>query len=268
VTLPAPAPLSLGIPLETVVATLLVMLRITTWLVIAPPFAHRAIPARVKALLALALSLAVVPGLDAPAASLDAGPLVVAAAQQVLIGGALGFVCYLLFAAVQAAGDLIDVFGGFQLAQAFDPQMQSGSSVFGRFYQFTAIVLLFASDGYLVVLHGLHRSFAVLGVDETLSLEVMARVVTEGITQLLVAALQIAGPLIAVLFLTDVGLGLLTRVAPALNAFALGFPLKIFISLSVGVLAVAVLPQLVDTLAGEAARQTVATAGASAGAGR
>lgn len=260
--LPAPAPLSLGVPLETVVGTLLVMLRITAWLVLAPPFAHRAIPARVKALLAFALSLAVTAGLDMPAVPLEAGALVVAAAQQVLVGGALGFVCYLMFAAVQAAGDLIDVFGGFQLAQAFDPQMQSGSSVFGRFYNFTAIVLLFASDGYLVVLHGLHRTFAVLGIAEVLSLEVLARVVTEGTTQLVLAALQIAGPLIAVLFLTDVGLGLLTRVAPALNAFALGFPLKIFISLSVGVVAVAVLPQLVDSLAGDATRLVLGTAGA------
>ena len=260
--LPSPGSLSLGVPLESVVTTLLVMLRITTWLVIAPPFSHRAIPARVKALLALALSLAVAPGLDSSEVSLDAGPLVAAASQQVLVGGALGFVCYLVFAAVQAAGDLLDVFGGFQVAAAFDPQMQTQGAIFGKFYQFTALVLLFASDGHLVVLHGLHRSFAVLGVDEVLSLEVMARVVTEGTTQLLVASLQIAGPLIAVLFLTDVGLGLLTRVAPSLNAFALGFPLKIFITLSLAGTAVALLPQLVDSLAQDAALQALATAGA------
>ncbi|SDQ19736.1 flagellar biosynthetic protein FliR [Quadrisphaera sp. DSM 44207] len=264
-SLPAPAPLSFGVPLETVVATLLAVLRITTWLVLAPPFAHRAIPARVKALLALALGLAVAPGLDLPPATLQAGALVVAAAQQVLIGGALGFACYLVFAAVQAAGDLIDLFGGFQLAQAFDPQTQSGSSIFGRFYHFTAIVLLFASDGHLVVLHGLHRSFDVLGVDEGLSLDVVARVVTDGAAQLFLAALQIAGPLIAVLFLTDVGLGLLTRVAPALNAFSLGFPLKIFITLSVAVLAVAVLPSLVDSLAQDAVRTTTTIARGGSG---
>ena len=260
--LPSPGSLSLGVPLESVVTTLLVMLRITTWLVIAPPFSHRAIPARVKALLALALALAVAPGLGTQDVDLSAGPLVIAASQQVLVGGALGFVCYLVFAAVQAAGDLLDVFGGFQVAAAFDPQMQTQGAIFGKFYQFTALVLLFASDGYLVVLHGLHRSFRVLGVDEVLSLEVVARVVTEGTTQLLVASLQIAGPLIAVLFLTDVGLGLLTRVAPSLNAFALGFPLKIFITLSLAGTAVALLPQLVDSLAQDAALQALSTAGA------
>ena len=54
------------------------------------------------------------------------------------------------------------------------------------------------------------------------------------VTQMFLAAVQIAGPLLVVLFLADVGLGLLTRVAPALNAFALGFPLKILLTLSLG----------------------------------
>jgi flagellar biosynthetic protein FliR len=63
-----------------------------------------------------------------------------------------------------------------------------------------------------------------------------------------VAALQVAGPLIAVLFLADVGLGLLTRVAPALNAFALGFPLKILLTVALGVSAYLALPNVVAAL--------------------
>jgi flagellar biosynthetic protein FliR len=62
------------------------------------------------------------------------------------------------------------------------------------------------------------------------------------------AALQIAGPLLVVLFLADVGLGLLTRVAPALNAFSLGFPLKIFLTLALGGVVFAVLPRVVAAL--------------------
>ena len=69
-----------------------------------------------------------------------------------------------------------------------------------------------------------------------------------------VAAVQIAGPLIAVLFLADVGLGLLTRVAPALNAFQLGFPLKILITLSLAGFIFLAIPRIVSVLANEAAR--------------
>jgi flagellar biosynthetic protein FliR len=255
--------LGLDLPLEQLVGTLLVALRITAFIVIAPPFSHRAIPARVKALLAVALAMAVAPAVDMTAVSTDAGPLLLAATWAVLTGGAMGFCVYLLFAAVQAAGDALDIFGGFQLASAFDPLMQSGSAIFGRFYQLFAVVLLFASDGHLVLLRGLARTFTAVGVTEGVSIEVLARVVTAGSTQLMVAALQIAGPLIAVLFLTDVGLGLLTRAAPALNAFALGFPLKILVTLTLASVAVALLPSVVGGLSEDATEQLVRIAQAS-----
>lgn len=256
--------LGFDLPLEQLVGTLLVALRVTAFIVIAPPFANRAVNARVKALLAVALAVAVAPAVDMSAVSTDAGPLVVAAAWAVLTGGAMGFCVYLVFAAVQAAGDALDVFGGFQLASAFDPLMQSGSATFGRFYQFFAVVLLFAADGHLLLLRGLARTFDVVGVTEGVSLEVLARVVTAGGTQLMVAALQIAGPLVAVLFLTDVGLGLLSRAAPALNVFALGFPLKILVTLTLASFAVAVLPSVVGGLSEDATEQVVRIAQASA----
>ncbi|PWJ52577.1 flagellar biosynthetic protein FliR [Quadrisphaera granulorum] len=252
------------VSMQIIVGYLLVMLRITAWLVIAPPFAHRAIPARVKALIGFALTLAVGGTQDFSTLSLDTDALVSSAVWQVLIGAALGFVCYLVFAAVQTAGNLIDLFGGFQLTQAFDPQMQSGAAVFGRTYQLIAMTLLFASNGHLILLHGITSSFRVLGLSEPLSLEVLSRVVTDGTGQVVVAALQIAGPLIAILFLTDVGLGLLTRAAPSLQAFSLGFPLKVFVTLSVAALAVAMLPSISRSLTESAATQQQQVLSASA----
>jgi len=249
-----------AIALTTVVGHLLVLVRVTTWMAIAPPFSHKAIPARVKTLLALGITLAIGSSTDFSGLSLSTPQLVSAAVQQALVGAALGFLCYLVFAAVQAAGNLIDMFGGFQAATTYDPQMEAGAAVFGRLYQMTTVVLLFASDGYLVVFHGLVKTFDVLGLQEDISSALVARVVTEGAQTLMLSALQIAGPLLAVLFLTDVGLGLLTRAAPALQAFSLGFPLKIMITLSVAAMTVAALPSVVDAMADEAGSQVVATA--------
>ena len=116
----------------------------------------------------------------------------------------------------------------------------------------TAIVLLFASDGYQLVILGLVRTFDVLPLGMPLDLAVMAAASTAGLTQMFLAALQVAGPLAVVLFLADVGLGLLTRVAPALNAFALGFPLKILLTLLLAGAAYLALPQLVSSLVGDA----------------
>lgn len=257
-------PLSLSIPTEQVVATLLVMLRITAFVVIAPPFSSRAVPARVKALLALALSIAVQPTLDTSTVTTATGPLLAAAVWAIVTGAALGFAVVLVFAAIQHAGDMLDVFGGFQLASAFDPQMQSQAAIFGKFYGMIATTLLFASDGYLMLLMGLTRTFDAVGVMDGFSLRILARVLTEGSVQLTIAALQIAGPLVAVLFLTDVGLGLLTRAAPSLNAFALGFPLKILVTLSLATIAVAALPAAVAGLTDDASQQVADLAVASA----
>lgn len=251
--------MSVDVPAEALVGLLLASVRIIAWLVIAPPFSHRGIPVTVKVLLGVGLGLAVTPALgDLPA--LDAGPLAVAVAQQVVVGSALGFLCLLVFTAAQVAGDLIDVLGGFALAHAFDPLMQTGGGIFGKLYQLTALALLFASDGHLLVLHGLMRTYDLVPVDGGLSLAVLGNLVTTGLGQLFLSALQIAGPLVAVLFLADVGLGLLTRVAPALNAFALGFPLKIFMTLSLVGFSLAVLPQVVGSMAQQAAELIVGAA--------
>jgi flagellar biosynthetic protein FliR len=149
---------------------------------------------------------------------------------------------------VQSAGSIIDIFGGFQLAQGFDPLTQSQGSLFAKFYDFSALALLFASNGHQLVLGGLMRSFDALPLGEGLNMTAMGHVLTSGLGELMVSALQIAGPLIVVLFLADVGLGLLTRVAPALNAFALGFPLKILLTLSLGSVAYLTLPHVIGQL--------------------
>ena len=98
-----------------------------------------------------------------------------------------------------------------------------------------------------MVLRGFLHSYHTLPLDGTLSLSRLGNVLSHGLPAMFLAALQIAGPLIAVLFLTDVAFGLLNRVAPALNAFALGFPAKILIVLLLGGSAIAVLP---DALTG------------------
>ncbi len=246
-------PIALTLPLATVEATALATVRFSAFLVIAPPFAQRGVPGMVKALLALTLGLAVTPRLNpggAPSTAAFVGDLVL----QALIGAGLGFLVMVVFAAVQSAGDLVDLFGGFQLATAFDPMSLTSGAQFSRLYQMTAMVLLFVTGGYQMLLAGLVRSFDAVPLGSGISLAALADAATSGLSQMMVAALQIAGPLLVVLFLTDVGLGLLTRVAPALNAFALGFPLKILMTLVFGGFAYLAMPGVVGGLVDHAVR--------------
>lgn len=240
---------ALSLPLATIETVMLAGVRFVAFLVLAPPFSHRAVPATVKVALGIGLALAVAPRLE-PLADDGIATFVLALVGQALVGAGLGFVVQLGFAAVQSAGTLLDVFGGFQVATGFDPMSMTSGAQLQRLYQFAALVLLFVTDGYLVVVAGLVRTFDALPLATSLQPGALASTLADGLGEMFVAALQIAGPLLVVLFLADVGLGLLTRVAPALNAFAMGFPLKILLTLGLGGFALVGLPHVVEAITG------------------
>jgi flagellar biosynthesis protein FliR len=242
---------SVDVPAQVLLVLLLGSARAAAWLVIAPPFSSRAVPGPIKALLSVALALPLLGRSDLTLPSTDTAAVITALVWQVLTGAALGFLCYLIFAAVQIAGDLIDVSGGFSLGFSYDPLMQSGNSVMGKLYQMTALTLLLASGGYLVVLQGFMASYKLIPLNGGIAFGSMAETLTGATSGLLLAAAQIAGPILAVLLLADIGLGLLTRAAPALNAFSLGFPLKILITMAVVGAALVTMPSVVTGLIGD-----------------
>ncbi|MFJ6417455.1 flagellar biosynthetic protein FliR [Paeniglutamicibacter sp. NPDC091659] len=236
------------LPLESLEAMLLAAVRMTAFIVIAPPFSHNAIPGRIKATLAVGLALAVTPRLSTGYRPQETGPFLAAVVLELVTGAALGFLVMLLFAAVQSAGGLIDLFGGFAMAQGFDPQSMVNGAQFSRYFHWAALALLVSSDGYQLVLAGLFRSFDAIPLGGGIGLDAVAGNLAHGVGQMFVSAIQIAGPLLVVLVLADIGLGLLTRAAPALNAFAMGFPLKIFLTLSLAGTVFVLLPSVVSAL--------------------
>ncbi|TCU84256.1 flagellar biosynthetic protein FliR [Curtobacterium sp. PhB42] len=244
--------MELAINADRLEATMLAGVRLVAFFVIAPPFSYRAFPGTVKVILGLGLAIGVAPRVAVGYESLDTGPFLLALLTQLVVGLSLGFLVFLVFAAVQSAGALIDLFGGFTLAQAFDPQSQVNGAQFTRLFQMAALALLFTSGGYQLIVGGLVRSFDAVPLTGSFAVDGLAHLLVAAMSQMFLATLQIAGPLVVVLFLADVGLGLLTRVAPALNAFQMGFPIKIGLTvLFAGALFMA-LPSVVSSLTGEA----------------
>ena len=239
--------MTLEIAPATLVGFVLALVRASAWLMTAPPFAGRSIPARVKVGLATAIALAVGPRAAAGTVPVDTVPLIGAVLVQILVGVALGFVAQLILSAVTAAGGLVDLFGGFTISTAYDPLSLSQSAVLGRAYQLLATVLLFAVNGHLVLVDGFLRSFEAVPVGG-LRFANLAELLTRDLGLLFVAALEIAAPVLAALFLADVALGLLTRAAPQLNAIMLAFPLKILLTLALLGFALPLLPGSVDGL--------------------
>lgn len=233
---------------EPFIAYVLAAVRVLAWLMIVPPFSSRAVPAVAKSLLAVGLAFLMAPSLELEEIPTDVFTLAGHAVQEALIGATMGFVTYLLFAAVQAAGDLIDVFGGFSLAMAFDPMSFNNNSVFGKLYQMLAMMLLFATDAHLIVVGGLLDTFDRMPVGTLWQAGDVTQVVTAAFGVFFTSAVQIALPLIGVLFLADLGLALLTKVAPMLNAIGIMFPAKIGLTLLVVGMSIPVLPHAVERL--------------------
>ena len=239
--------MEVAVPASTLIAFLLAVVRVSAWVAVSPPFNSRAVPTLVKVALALALAMPVAPRLAAQAPEPELFPLVRAVFFQIVVGLMLGFVAQLLFSAVQAAGELLDLASGFTLASLYDPLSNVTSSMFGRLSQLVAVTLLFALNGHLLLVRGLLTSFEVLPL-HPVSVGALAGMVTANVGRFFVAALEIAAPVMAVLFLAELALGLVGRAVPTLNVFSMSFPLKILLTLSLAGTATALLPGAVTAL--------------------
>lgn len=236
--------MTIPIDAQAITAFALAMVRATAFIVVVPPFNTRVIPAAVKGIVAAAFALASVPMIVDQQIPYDTKGFVVALLSQAITGLAMGLLVGLLFHALQTAGALVDLAAGFSLAAIYDPLSESQNPLFGRTYQLVGITLLFATNAHLLIVSGFLRSFEVIPVGGFSAVQVSGAL-TRHLGNFLVAALEIAGPVLACLFLTELVLGLLSRAAPALNIFALAFPVRIVVTL---VAAAVALPLLLPSL--------------------
>lgn len=220
----------------------LATIRATLFFLICPPFNSRALTGRLKAMLGAAFGLFTmhyVPPIT------GTGEFIVEAVIQAAIGFGMGFIIFVTLQAIRSAGALIDLEGGLSMAMAFDPMSMTQGGVYAKYYNWVMLALLFTTNGYQLVVMGLAYSYQAVPIGARWDWGNVGSTMAEVSAGMFMSAILIGGPLLAILFLTDVGLGLLTRVAPALNAFALGFPLKIFMSISFIGLLVLALPRVV-----------------------
>lgn len=245
---------------ESVVTVLLATVRLSAFFAIAPPFSSKAVPAKIKAGLAFALAIAVLPRLrGGELPTLDTFSLMGAVLYQVAVGAAMGFVVLAAFSVVQAAGELLDLASGFTLASLYDPMSNTSSSMFGRIQHLLAITLLFAAGGHLFLVRGLVMTFSAVPV-APMSIGDLARLATEDVGRFLGGALQIAAPVLVVLFLAEVAMGLVSRAVPSLNIFALSFPVKIILAISFAGVAFALLPGAVSMILDQSGKDMVSVA--------
>lgn len=208
------------------------LVRILGLLMVAPVFGHRSVPARVKVGLGIFIALIVAPTLPPmPQVGLGSWQGLFILVQQLLIGIAIGFTMRVVFAAAELAGEVVGLQMGLGFASFYDPQSAGQTLVLARFFNLLAMLVFLAVNAHLLVLGLLAESFQILPVSTgPLAAEGFRNVAAFG-SMIFVVGLQLALPLIAVLLMTNLALGILTRSAPQLNVFAIGFPITLGVGL-------------------------------------
>lgn len=207
------------------------LVRMTSFFLVAPLFSMRSVPSRFKIGLACFITLLALPGNATEVPILLDSFYLFLIIKEVFIGAALGFTAALLIYTVQVAGAFIDFQMGFALANVMDPQTGAQVPIIGHFKYMLALLFLLVVDGHHLMLDGVIKSFQLIPV-ETISFSIenedIARYITTIFIQMFLMALQMALPVVGALFLVDIALGILAKTVPQLNIFAVGFPIKIF----------------------------------------
>ena len=215
-----------------VAAFLYPFLRILALMSSAPLFSHASVPVPLRIGLALAIStLVAIPLAGAPFVppfSAAGGVLVV---QQVVVGVGIGLAMQLVFAAVTLAGDLVGLQMGLSFASFIDPQNADQTPIVGGFLSLILMLVFLAINGHLALVAALVDSFRVMPMtpDGWAALDAM-RLVEAG-AGVFATGLALALPVIGALLLVNLTLGVLTRTAPQLNLFAVGFPITLAVGL-------------------------------------
>lgn len=213
---------------------LLVFGRIVGFLVAAPLFSSRQLPAQHKLALAAGLAYFTSYAVETDVRVEDFD-FFFRMGTEVLVGLALGLLASFLLYAPQIAGSIIDLQMGLAMASAYDPMFGGQSPIVGRFYYMLTLLVLLASDMHLILLDGIYTSFQIfppgslIAVSGDAGMSLVIRVV--GLAML--TALQMAMPLVVSLFLVDLALGFLAKTAPQFNIFAIGFSVKLLMGYAI-----------------------------------
>jgi flagellar biosynthetic protein FliR len=214
----------------TVISFYLTLFRISVVLFVMPFFGDT-LPNVIKAALLIVLTLAVWPKLAFPASYFPANPLnlTVMFAGEIILGMSLGIIVRMLIAAVQIGGAIINFQMGFSMVNSIDPVTGQQEPVTTYFLYMCTMLTFLSLNGHLHLIKALGDSFEVVPPG---GLFLTPKLMTELMLfakQMFILGVRIAAPVILALFLVDLALALISRVAPQMNILTMGFPLKIMV---------------------------------------
>jgi flagellar biosynthetic protein FliR len=230
-------------------------LRIFGMLLTDPFYSSRSISATVRIALAILLAILVAPLLQPMPAVPVVSPIgIMIGINQLLIGLMIGFTARLMFTAVEMAGHLAGLQMGLSFATAYDPQHASQVPIVAQFLSLVTLLLFLALNGHLVMIRVVVDSFSQVPIDpQPLAAEGLRLLADRGATVFRLGML-LSLPVVGALLIANLAIGVMTRAAPQLNVFAVGFPLLLGIGLGALYLVLPYYPPYIDFMIGDLTR--------------
>ncbi|MDN4607449.1 flagellar biosynthetic protein FliR [Sporosarcina highlanderae] len=211
---------------------LLVLTRVTAFIITVPLFSYRAIPTTHRIIFAALLAWMMVYSIDAPELEIN-DMFILLVIKEATTGLFIGIIAYIVISAIQVAGGFIDFQMGFAIANVIDPQTGAQSPLLGQFFNVLAMLLLLTLNGHHMLLDGIFYSYRFIPIEmlwPSFGSERLVEFVIKTFATSFAIAFQMSVPIVATLFLVDLALGITARTVPQLNIFVVGFPIKIGVS--------------------------------------
>ncbi len=210
----------------------LVLARVSPMFVLAPLFSSKMLPRRVRGIVAVAITIGLAPvaihGQHIPGQPLEVLALLI---KELLVGLSFAFAIAALFAAIQMAAALMDAVAGVSFGGLVDPVNGNQGGVLTTLYSLVGLMIFVAIGGDAWMLRGLARTFQLVPLTSSPRIAPMVSGAVSAVGSIFTSALEVAAPVMLALIITDVAFGMVSRVVPQLNVFAVGFPVKTGIAL-------------------------------------
>ena len=213
----------------------LVLARTGALVMIAPIFSTQSLPRRVRAMIAVAMSLLVTPaflGASMPAIE-NTGDFGRMLASEALVGLLLGFGMNILFSGIQVAGQIVSQLSGLSLAEVFSPGFEEEVSVFSQLFYFVTLAVFVAIGGHRIMTEALLDTFTAAPPGHAGLGANFVEVLVNILTQSFALGIRAAAPLMVALLMSNIVLGLISRTLPQINVIAVGFGLNALLSMGI-----------------------------------
>jgi flagellar biosynthetic protein FliR len=218
--------------MKELVAFMLLAVRIGALFAAAPILSATAVSLPIRIALTMALTIALASTLKVPDVDLLSPIGALTLAREALLGLSIGLVFQLAFAAINVAGEQMAGAMGLGFAAMVDPQTGAQSPVISQFLSIMMTMIFLVTEGHHILLRLLATSYDVLPIGTDFNGDMFLGIVKAG-TLIFSAALLIAAPVVFLIFLTNIIVGFMTRVAPQMNIFSIGFTITIFMGFAV-----------------------------------